>query len=132
MENPHVKIGILCLVPETTSFYVQACFCADIGGSVGESLTAQRLQRGFCCNIMTDFCQKLGCHVSDFIMSLNWETASLAGHGMIDGEGGATDTRLWSVPYVPSVAKVQCVPEFTFVQEETMLFASRLLNFELT
>ena len=63
MENPHVKIGILCLVPETTSFYVQACICGDIGGSVSESLAAQRLQRGFCCNIMTDFCQKLGCHV---------------------------------------------------------------------
>ena len=36
-------------------FYVQACLSSDIGRSVGEGLTAQRLQGGLRCYVVTDF-----------------------------------------------------------------------------
>ena len=56
-------------------------------------------------------------YISDFIMSHNGESSSFTCHRMVDCKGGAANTCPWDVPYLPSIAKI---PEFAFVQKETM------------
>ena len=56
------------------------------------------------------------------LISLCLRITSLTGQCMVNREGGTTYARLRSILYVPAIVKVECVPEFSFVQEEAMLF----------
>ena len=48
VEHPHVKVGVLCLVPKTTSLDVEACLCTKNCRSVGEGFTSQGLEGRHC------------------------------------------------------------------------------------
>ena len=48
VEHPHVKVGVLCLVPKTTSLDVEACLCTKNCRSVGEGFTSQGLEVRHC------------------------------------------------------------------------------------
>ena len=117
MKNPYIKKGTLPATPESTSMYISS----GISGGWNNILTRKWWQWRLNNNIMTYTIKSLCRNVPNLIMTHKCKSPMTANYSMVRGNGFTTHTMIRDVGQSPAISKMYSIPEFTFIQMETLI-----------